>query len=90
MAVGALLIYRNSPMLHVPLAVNINHPFMSDAELGHAVVMVRFSDRTWGYINEGRVRLAEDELVGGSLFYVTMIPTLLLDISASVNQVILR
>ena len=67
MAVGALLIYRNSPMLHVPLAVNINHPFMSDAELGHAVVMVRFSDRTWGDIGEGRVRLAEDELVGGTL-----------------------
>ena len=65
--VGTFSIYRNSPLLHVPLAVNINHPFMSDAELGFAVVMVRFSDNTWSDIGEGRVLMAEDELVGGTL-----------------------
>ena len=77
-------------MLHVPLAVNINHPFMSDAELGHAVVMVRFSDRTWGDISEGRYVWQRMSWWVVHFFYVTMIPTLLLDISASVNQVILR
>ena len=57
---GGLLMYRNSPMLNVPLAVNINHPFMSDAELGHASVMVPFSDGTWGDIGAGRVRMTPD------------------------------
>lgn len=64
---GGLLMYRNSPMLNVPLAVNINHPFMSDAELGHASVMVRFSDGTWGDIGAGRVRMTPDEMIGGSM-----------------------
>jgi len=59
--------YRTSPMLHVPLAVNMNHPFMSeDDPIGVAVVMVRLSDGRWIDLGEGRVRLAHDELMGGS------------------------
>ena len=42
-----LYFYRRAPMLNIPLAVNMNHPFMSDAELGNAMVMVQFSDGTW-------------------------------------------
>ncbi|MEZ8001428.1 MAG: hypothetical protein QMC65_05395 [Candidatus Poseidoniaceae archaeon] len=64
---GAFSIYQNSPLLRVPLAVNLNHPFMGDLELGTAMVMVRFSDGTWGDVGEGRVRLTVDELLGGTL-----------------------
>ena len=66
-SLGAYFIYLKSPMLRVPLAVNMNHPFMDDLGLGAAVVMVKFSDGTWGNVGEGRVRLTVDELVGGSL-----------------------
>jgi hypothetical protein len=64
---GAYLIYQKSPMLRVPLAVDMNHPFMGEYELGAAVVMVQFSDGTWSDVGEGRVRLTVDELLGGSL-----------------------
>jgi hypothetical protein len=74
---GAYLIYQKSPMLRVPLAVSQNHPFIGDLELGAiemeltvleiAVVMVQFSDGTWGDVGEGRVRLTVDELLGGTL-----------------------
>ncbi|MGY8698979.1 MAG: hypothetical protein ACKVHC_04675 [Candidatus Poseidoniales archaeon] len=64
---GAFFIYQNSPLLRVPLAVNLNHPFMGDLELGTAIVMVQFSDGTWGDVGEGRVRLTVDELLGGSI-----------------------
>ena len=62
-----LYFYRRAPMLNIPLAVNMNHPFMSDAELGNAMVMVQFSDGTWADIGKGRVRLTTDELMGGTL-----------------------
>ncbi len=65
--VGGVLIFQKSPLLRVPLAVNLNHPFMGDLELGQAVVMVQFSDGLWGDVGEGRVRLTVDELMGGSL-----------------------
>lgn len=64
---GAFFIYWKSPLLRVPLAVNLNHPFMSDLEYGAAMVMVQFSDGTWGDVGTGRVRLTNDELIGGSL-----------------------
>ena len=63
---GGYLIYQKSPMLRVPLAVDMNHPFMGEYELGAAVVMVQFSDGTWGDVGQGRVRLTVDELIGGS------------------------
>ena len=64
---GGVFLYQQSPLLRVPLAVNLNHPFMGDLELGQAVVMVQFSDGLWGDVGEGRVRLTADELMGGSL-----------------------
>jgi hypothetical protein len=64
---GGFYLRHRSPMLNVPLAVNMNHPFMSDAELGNAMVMVQFSDGTWADIGVGRVRLTTDELMGGAL-----------------------
>ena len=64
---GGVFLYQQSPLLRVPLAVNLNHPFMGDLELGQAVVMVQFSDGLWGDVGEGRVRLTVDELMGGSL-----------------------
>lgn len=64
---GGFYLRHRSPMLDVPLAVNMNHPFMSDAELGNAMVMVQFSDGTWADIGVGRVRLTTDELIGGAL-----------------------
>lgn len=66
-AVGGLFLYQKSHLLRVPLAVNLNHPFMGDLELGQAVVMVQFSDGLWGDVGDGRVRLTLDELMGGSL-----------------------
>lgn len=65
--IGGVVIYQNSPLLRVPLAVNLNHPFMGDLELGEAVVMVQFSDGDWGDVGKGRVRLTVDELMGGTL-----------------------
>jgi|TARA_B110000467_G_C18141728_1_gene379169 hypothetical protein len=53
-------------MLHVPLAVDMNHPFMDEEPIGNTVVMVRMSDGLWTDLGIGRVRLAEDELLGGS------------------------
>lgn len=64
---GGVVIYQNSPLLRVPLAVNLNHPFMGDLELGEAVVMVQYSDGNWGDVGKGRVRLTVDELMGGTL-----------------------
>jgi len=63
---GGYLIHQKSPMLRVPLAVDMNHPFMGEYDLGAAVVMVQFSDGTWGDVGQGRVRLTVDELIGGS------------------------
>ena len=66
---GPALIYQlhsRSSMLHVPLAVDMNHPFMDEDPIGSATVMIRLSDGNWVDVGEGRVRLAEDELIGGS------------------------
>ncbi|MFL2949475.1 MAG: hypothetical protein ACJZ40_03730 [Candidatus Poseidoniaceae archaeon] len=58
-------VYRETSMLHVPLAVNMNHPFMDEEPIGKAEVMVRLSNGSWLDLGKGRVRLAEDELIGG-------------------------
>ncbi len=65
--IGGIFLYQKSPLLRVPLAVNLNHPFMGDLEMGQAVVMVQFSDGLWGDVGVGRVRLTVDELMGGTL-----------------------
>ncbi len=64
--VGVKLIHQQSPLLRVPLAVNLNHPFMGEAGLGVAKVMVRLSSGAWMDAGDGRVRLIADELLGGS------------------------
>tara|TARA_B110000459_G_scaffold102244_2_gene113711 strand:+ start:5111 stop:5764 length:654 start_codon:yes stop_codon:yes gene_type:complete len=68
MLVPALLwwFYHSSSMLHVPLAVDMNHPFMvEDDPIGKSNVMVRLSDGRWVDLGHGRVRLAQDDLLGG-------------------------
>jgi hypothetical protein len=52
--------------LNVPLAVDMNHPFMDEDPIGKSSVMIRLSDGEWIDIGEGRVRLAEDDLLGGT------------------------
>jgi hypothetical protein len=59
-------LHSRSAMLHVPLAVDMNHPFMDEDPIGVSSVMIRLSDGQWVDIGEGRVRLAEDDLIGGS------------------------
>ena len=59
-------LHSRSAMLHVPLAVDMNHPFMDEDPIGVSSVMIRLSDGQWVDIGEGRVRLAEDDLLGGS------------------------
>jgi len=65
---GVLLwtLYQSASMLHVPLAVDMNHPFMDEEPIGKTVLMARMSDGAWTELGSGRVRLAEDELLGGS------------------------
>jgi len=59
-------LHTRSAMLNVPLAVDMNHPFMDEDPIGESSVMIRLSDGEWRDIGEGRVRLAEDDLIGGS------------------------
>ena len=59
-------LHSKSSMLHVPLAIDMNHPFMDEDPIGDATVMIRLSDGVWVDVGQGRVRLAEDELIGGS------------------------
>jgi len=59
-------LHSRSAMLNVPLAVDMNHPFMDEDPIGKSSVMIRLSDGEWIDIGEGRVRLAEDDLLGGA------------------------
>lgn len=63
---GISQLHSRSAMLNVPLAVDMNHPFMDEDPIGSSSVMVRLSDGQWVDIGEGRVRLAEDDLLGGT------------------------
>lgn len=54
-------------MLALPLAVDMNHPFMDQDPIGDCTVMVRLSDDSWIEVGECRVRLMKDDLVGGYL-----------------------
>lgn len=59
------LLYSSQSMLHVPLAVDLNHPFMEGDAMGKSLIMVRLSDGSWIDLGLGRVRLAEDDLLDG-------------------------
>ena len=51
---------------NIPFAVNFNHPLMSDEPMGAAQVFVWLSeDNEWVLLQESRVRLIENTLLGG-------------------------
>ena len=52
-------------LIKTPLGVNMNHPFIDDEPIGKALVYVQFSDRQWLEMGKHRVRLVNDELIGG-------------------------
>ena len=60
-----VLVMRYQSHASTPLAVNINHPFMSDEPMGKAEVMVRLSDGRWCDAGPNRLRVIPDELLGG-------------------------
>lgn len=43
----------------------MNHPFIDDEPIGKALVYVQFSDKQWLEMGKHRVRLVNDELIGG-------------------------
>ena len=50
----------------IPFAVNFNHPLMSDEPMGEAQVFVwLMEDKKWVLLQESRVRLIENTLLGG-------------------------
>jgi hypothetical protein len=52
-------------LIKTPLGVNMNHPFIDDEPIGKALVYVQFSDNIWLEMGKHRVRLVNDELIGG-------------------------
>ncbi len=51
---------------NIPFAVNFNHPLMSDEPMGEAQVFVwLMEDNKWVLLQESRVRLIENTLLGG-------------------------
>ena len=52
-------------LIKTPLGVNMNHPFVDDEPIGKALVYVQFSDQKWLEMGKHRVRLVNDELIGG-------------------------
>ena len=62
-AVNSVLIWRAKQVVKIPLAVNLNHPFMDSQYVSDSEIMVNFSDK---WINPGnfRLKLAKDSLGG--------------------------
>ena len=62
-AVNGVLIWRAKQVVKIPLAVNLNHPFMDSQYVSDSEIMVNFSDK---WINPGnfRLKLAKDSLGG--------------------------
>lgn len=52
-------------VVKTPLAVNMNHPFFDDDPMGKASVFIQFSNQEWQELGAYRVRLVNDEMVGG-------------------------
>ena len=52
-------------VVNTPLAVNMNHPFFDDEPMGKASVFIQFSNKEWQEMGPYRVRLVNDEMVGG-------------------------
>lgn len=52
--------------MNIPFAVNFNHPLMSDEPMGIAQVFVWLTgDKKWQLLQESRVRLVDNNLLGG-------------------------
>jgi hypothetical protein len=79
-------LHSRSAMLHVPLAVDMNHPFMDEDPIGVSSVMVCLSDGQWVDIGEGRVRLAETTCSVDQTLYGTTRTTHSLVISVNCQQ----
>ena len=62
-AVNSILIINTKKAVNIPLAVNLNHPFMESQYVSDSEVMVNFSGK---WINPGnhRLKLAKDSLGG--------------------------
>ena len=52
-------------VVRTPLAVNMNHPFFDDEPMGKASVFIQLSNNEWQELGQYRVRLVNDEIVGG-------------------------
>ena len=62
-AVNSILIVNAKKAVNIPLAVNLNHPFMESQYVSDSEVMVNFSGK---WVNPGnhRLKLAKDSLGG--------------------------
>lgn len=57
--------YETIALVKIPLAVDINHPFVDEEPIGKATVHVRLSNEEWQELGKHRIRIVKDELIGG-------------------------
>ena len=62
-AVNSVLIINAKKTVNIPLAVNLNHPFMESQYVSDSEVMVNFSGK-WMDPGNHRLKLAKDSLGG--------------------------
>ena len=61
----ALFGYETMALVKIPLAVNMNHPFVDEEPIGKATVHVKLSNDEWQELGKHRIRIIKDELIGG-------------------------
>ena len=61
----ALFGYETMALVKIPLAVNMNHPFVDEEPIGKATVHVKLSNDEWQELGKHRIRIVKDELIGG-------------------------
>ena len=61
----ALFGYETMALVKIPLAVNMNHPFVEEEPIGKATVHVKLSNDEWQELGKHRIRIIKDELIGG-------------------------
>ena len=57
--------YETMALVKIPLAVNMNHPFVDEEPIGKATVHVKLSNDEWQELGKHRIRIVKDELIGG-------------------------
>jgi hypothetical protein len=57
--------YETMALVKIPLAVNMNHPFVDEEPIGKATVHVKLSNDEWQELGKHRIRIIKDELIGG-------------------------